>query len=98
MPRSAKKKQPFKPPPKDPPPGHPMYKQYHISQPQRNFATRTRSQTKCIQKMEPIFSAAETELGRRLTQDEVSALTSKFPPDKIIYHIEKVRINHQEIP
>ena len=55
-----------------------------------NYAEAARNPPRLMTNIEHITSVAETELRRILTRDELSSLTSKFPPEKIVSYIEKV--------
>ena len=57
-----------------------------------NFAQAVKGRTRRSTKVQSIHSAAETELGRSLTQDEISSLSNKFSVEHIHHHIEKVLI------
>ena len=55
-----------------------------------NYATAARNKPRLVTTWEYIHSAAETELRRSLTKDEVSSLSSKFQPEKIVSYITTV--------
>ena len=55
-----------------------------------NYSRAVRNKPRLMITWEHIHSAAETELRRSLTKDEVSSLTSKFYPEKIVSCIDTV--------
>ena len=55
-----------------------------------NYSRAVRNKLRLMITWEHIHSAAETELRRSLTKDEVSSLTSKFHPEKIVSCIDTV--------
>jgi hypothetical protein len=57
-----------------------------------NFAQAVKGCSRRSSKLQSINSAAETELGRRLTQDEILSLSNKFSVELIHNHVEKVYI------
>ena len=55
-----------------------------------NYSRAVRNKPRIMITWEHIHSAAETELRRSLTKDEVSSLTSKLHPEKIVSCIDTV--------
>ena len=60
--------------------------------PKMNFAHEVKGCTRRSAKIQSIHSAAETELGRKLAQDEMSFLSKKFSVKHIHDYVQKVYI------
>ena len=67
-----------------------MPRNLNYFQTKMNYARAAKNQPRLMTNIDHIHSVAETELRRTLTRDELSSLTSKFPPERIVSLIEKV--------
>ena len=85
MPRSNKKKFPQKPPTKHPP---------NQPSPQNKLCDEFLSSSDRFTrsgKSQAIHSAAETELGRQMTKEEDSSLSTKFSLNDVYNNLQKVK-------
>ena len=67
-----------------------MPRNLNYFQTKMNYARAAKNQPRLMTNIDHIHSVAETELRRTLTRDELSSLTSKFHPEKIVRLNEKV--------
>ena len=55
-----------------------------------NYSKAVKGSSRRLTKLAKINSAAETELGRSLTPDEILALIDKYSHEHVVNYIEKV--------